>query len=111
MSLDELEEMATSRVAIGELAPEFDATIVKHEVKPDTRGRKCLYLTLKFKDKSSVTMKFTGMHIADLVAFMKANGVKDLEDLYGTPLHWKLREYRIGNKRHIPTTILQEKKK
>jgi hypothetical protein len=56
-------------------------------------------------------MKFTGMHIADLVTFMKNNGVKDLEEIYGTPLHWKLREYRIGNKRHIPTTILQEKKK
>lgn len=106
MSLDELEQLGTNFVRASEVPERFYAQVVNAEVRPDSTGRICVYLRLRLEDNSMTVMKYTPLHIRELVLALKKLGFKNLGEVVGTVLQFEKKAFRIGYPRAIPIKVV-----
>jgi len=107
--IDELAKLASTFKRAQELPDVFAATITQYQLAEDKTGRKCLYLTLQLEDGSRTKIKYTPMHLQDLVADLARLRITRLSQLVGRKFIFRRRQYRIGYARHFPTEEVKEK--
>lgn len=108
--LDELAAQIPQFKRATELPSEFVATVVNVDVRPDQRGRKCLYLRLELEDGSQTVVKYTAMHLQHVIPHLKTLGVQRLGDLVGKRWTFRMMNFRIGYPRPIPFKPFAPKK-
>jgi len=107
--IDELAQLAPKFKRAQELPDVFEAVVTSYQLAEDKAGRKCLYLTLQLDDGSRTKIKYTPMHLQDLVADLVRLKITRLSQLVGKKFVFRRRAYRIGYARHFPTEMVVEK--
>jgi hypothetical protein len=95
-------------VSANELPDTFEARIIDASVRTDKQGRKSLYLRLELEDGKITVMKYTPMHIAELIKFMAKMGIKTKDDLVGKKYQFKKVAFRIGFPRPMPVKVIEK---
>jgi len=104
--IDELERLVPRFKRAQELPSKFIAKVVDASLAPDKTGRKCVYLTLELTDGTVTKVKYTPMHISDLVEELRKMGFVKLSEVVGQTLTFVTRQYRIGYPRPMPVEKL-----
>jgi len=107
---DELEKGIPRFKRAQELPDKFIAKVVDANVTPDKTGRKCLFLTLELTDGSTTKIKYTPMHISDVVEAFQSMGFSYIRDIIGQTFTFITRQYRIGFPRPMPVELVSKKK-
>jgi hypothetical protein len=100
-----LKSMGAGRAQLTDLPPEFEGTLVREEIREDTRGRECLYWIIEVEGKGTITQKFSPMHIDALVEALEQLKIENTKDLTGKRLLFRQKSFRIGNQRWLPVEI------
>jgi len=95
-------------ISANDLPDTFEARIIDAQIKEDKQGRKSLYLRLELEDGKITVMKYTPMHIAELVKFMTKMGIKTKDDLVGKKYQFKKVAFRIGFPRPMPIKVIEK---
>lgn len=109
IDLEGLMELGTTFRRAQELPETFSATVTDAELRPDQTGRMCLYMRLKLRDGSVTVVKYTPMHMPELATALKALGFSKLSEVIGNTLFFKVKHFRIGYPRPIPTEKVSAK--
>ncbi|MEM5815823.1 MAG: hypothetical protein QXL14_02130 [Candidatus Aenigmatarchaeota archaeon] len=105
MDISELEKLSVGKLSISEMPTSFVGEVVQTEVREDRRGKKALFVGV-MTEKGKIIIKYSGLHIEDVIKFMRENNIKSLDELVGKKVKFELQYYKIGNPRHIPKQIL-----
>jgi len=111
VKLQEMKGMASGgRVPLDRLPTEFVGTLVSEDIREDRQGRQCIYWNIELAepidDATTLTQKFSPMHIDELVKALSALGIEDTSELKGKRIRFRQRLFRIGNPRWMPIEIL-----
>jgi len=100
--IDELERLVPRFKRAQELPSKFIAKITNVALSTDKTGRKCVYLTLELTDGSITKVKYTPMHIVDLIEELRKLGIRKVKELEGQTFAFITRQYTIGFPRPLP---------
>jgi len=106
ISVDELKELAVSRVDISSLPTDFVGKVKRIEKRTDKRGREAIFVTVGTND-GDIIFKYTRLHYGDLALNLEKMGIKNLKELEGKKVRFVAKAFRMGNPRHMPTEIVQ----
>jgi len=94
-------------ISAHDLPDEFVATVTDAQIKEDRQGRKALYLRIQLEDGKQTVIKYTPMHIAELVKYLAKLRIKTKSELIGKKLKFKKVQFRIGFPRPIPIEVVK----
>jgi len=106
--IDELVKEVTYFVSASEIPDTFEATVTDVQVKEDRYGRKSLYLRVKFDDGKTTVIKYTPLHMVEVVKALAKMKVKTTGELIGRKFRFEKRHFRIGLPRPIPVEVVKE---
>lgn len=110
MSLKDIKShVQGGRMDLDNLPSEFNAKVTRAEWKTEKvqdKDKDFLYIDLTGEDGNVMTQKYSTMHMADLEKAMRDLGIDDI-GLTPHLIHWKLKNYRMGFPRYMPTAIIK----
>jgi hypothetical protein len=109
LTLEELEKLAPAFKRAQELPEKFSAIVTDAAVGEDRRGKKCVFLTLTLDDGSITKIKYSQLHLPELVHALRQLGFSTLKEVIGKKFVFIKRDYRIGYARHIPAMQVKQK--
>jgi len=95
-------------VSAHDLPDEFVAVVIDAQIKEDRQGRKGLYLRIQLEDGKQTVIKYTPMHIAELVKHLAKLRIKTKSELVGKKFKFKRTQFRIGFPRPIPVEVVKQ---
>jgi len=99
VKIDALNEIAREKgIGAKDIPAEFTATVVDTEIVVDEFKRKCLNATVDIDGLGVTTIKYTPMHVEELVKSMQKIGVDDFKGKF----KFKKVEFEIGFARPMP---------
>ena len=106
-TLEELEKLTPAFKRAQDLPDKFTATVTDATIGEDRRGKKCVFLRLELDDGSMTKIKYSQLHLPELVHALKQMGFTTLKEIIGKRFIFVRRDYRIGYARHIPAGLAQ----
>ncbi len=106
--IDDLVKEVTYFVSASEMPDTFEATVIDVQVKEDRYNRKSLYMRIKLDDGRTTVIKYTPLHMVDVVKALLKMRIRTTGELVGKKLKFEKKHFRIGMPRPIPVEVVKE---